>query len=83
MLNLKVGKTYKLTDFYGVSYTGVIKSKRVESGTTHIYYMSWKTEGSNLNTGRYFHDSGQANKSVNIVFNYSHIAKCDEIFNAG
>ena len=81
MLDLEVGKIYKITDFYNKQYVMRVFSKDKQAATSHMYYCVWPHPDKNnkMNVGRYFQDAGCANKGAKIVYNNDAINTCVEI----
>ncbi len=79
MLNLVVGKRYKVTTFAGdTPIIGTIKFKEVKDETIHAYWIAWWNEERKQNIGHYIFDQGYANRGRTIVNNIYSIRTCKE-----
>ncbi|MBV5346758.1 hypothetical protein JZU46_00790 [bacterium] len=80
MLNLEIGKRYRITLFTGgPPIEGTIKHKQVNSSDNHAYWISWWHERMQRNAGHYVFDCGYANTERSIVYNQYSIRYCEEI----
>lgn len=79
MLNLEIGKRYRVKLFWGGTLEGTVKSKTIHGDDSHSYWLSSWNEKRQLNTGGYIWDKGYANKGRTIVSDEYAINTCEEI----